>query len=79
MTYDEARQAYIDMTPVWHNGIEYPYILARKIQRDKNGKHIMLLELMDKNDHSITVARVERVNLTPPNTTETGGTNHENE
>ncbi len=66
MTNEEAKKAYLDMTPVWHNGIEYPYILARKIQRDKDGKHIMLLELMDKCSHSITVARVERVSLEPP-------------
>lgn len=66
MTHDEARQAYLDMTPVWYGGIEYRYILARKIQRGRDGKHIMLLELMDKCNHSITVASVERVSLTPP-------------
>ena len=70
MTHEEAKQAYLDMVPVWHNGIEYPYIYARKIQRNKNGKHIMLLELMDKCNHSITVAPVEKVSLTPPETTD---------
>ena len=68
MTHEEAKQAYLDMVPVWHNGIEYPYIHARKIQRNKNGKHIMLLELMDKCGHSITVAQCEKVSLAPPET-----------
>lgn len=66
MTHEEAKQAYIDMNPVWHNGIEYAYIKARKIQRDEKGKHVMFLELMDKCNHSITTARVERVSLEPP-------------
>lgn len=54
------------MVPVWHNGIEYAYIHARKIQRNKSGNHVMVLELMDKCGHSITTAQCEKVSLTPP-------------
>ena len=66
MTNAEAKQAYLDMIPVWCDGIEYAYIHARKIQRDSKGNHVMVLELMDKCKHSITVARAERVTLEPP-------------
>lgn len=69
MTPEEAKTAYLKKTPVLHNGIEYAYIHARKIQRDNAGKHIMLLELMDKSGHSITVAPVERVELAPQGAT----------
>ncbi len=66
MTNAEAKQAYLDMTPVWCDGIEYAYIYARKIQRDSKGNHVMVLELMDKCKHSITTVGAERVTLEPP-------------
>ncbi len=66
MTMEEAKQAYLDMTPVWCDGIEYAYIKARKIQRNNKGNHVMVLELMDKCNHSITTVGVERVTLKLP-------------
>lgn len=67
MTKEEAKQAYLDKVHVWYDGSQYDYIHARKIQRDVDGKtHILVLELMDFNRHSLVTARVEKVSLEPP-------------
>lgn len=72
MTKEEAKQAYLDKIHVWYDDSQYDYIHARKIQRDVDGKtHILVLELMDFNRHSLVTARVEKVSLEPPKKTET--------
>lgn len=62
MTYDEAKKAFGEQTPVKHKGIEYKHINAI-IFRRIGGEKVIQLELQDKKAKSVTIARLEGVSL----------------
>lgn len=74
MTNEEAKRAYNEKAHVWFDGSQYDYIYARKIKRDADGKtNIMVLELLDMNQHSLVEARMDKVSLEPPKKQEKEG------
>lgn len=62
MTYNEAKKAFNDQSPVKHKGIEYKHINAIVFRRI-DGEKVIQLELQDKKAKSVTVARLEAVSL----------------
>ena len=61
MTNNEAKEALLRRTPVIFNGNEYEYMSAIIYRYDKDGNFLISAELIDKNKHSITVARIKDV------------------
>ena len=67
MSGAEAKQAMLKELPVvWHSvrhgAIEYDRI-SGIVYRPKNGRIAVSLELLDRNRHSVTMARIEEVEL----------------
>lgn len=62
MTYDEAKKAFSDQSPVKHKGVEYRHINAI-IFRRIDGEKVIQLELQDKKAKSVTIARLKGVSL----------------
>lgn len=62
MTYEEAKKAFDDGAPVNYKGYEYDRINAI-IFRRVTGKKLIQLELQDAADRSVTVVRMEAVQV----------------
>ena len=63
MTGAEAREAMLSQSPVEYSGIQYRYISAIIYRSDKNGNLMISAELLDKNKNSVTIVRLQDVNL----------------
>lgn len=64
MTNDEAKNALLARSPVTYKNIEYSYISAIIYRYDKHNNLIISAELMDKNKHSVTIAKIKEVRTT---------------
>jgi hypothetical protein len=64
MTNDEVKKAWLARIPVCCDGINYFCVSALIYRLTENGEMILSVELMDKNGHSITIARPEKVEVT---------------
>lgn len=65
MTNNDAKDALFARSPVTYNGIEYRYISAIIYRCGKNNDILISAELTDKNNRSVTIAKlqdVERIN-----------------
>ena len=62
MDKTEAKDAFLAQRPVVHQGITYKKISAL-IYRIKSGAVSLSLELIDKNDNSVTIAAPEKVEI----------------
>lgn len=62
MTNEEAKTALFKRTPVIYNGIEYLYIYGITYRVDSNNELVISAELLDKNQRSITTAKLKDVN-----------------
>ena len=64
MTNDEAKNALLARSPVTYKNTEYSYISAIIYRYDKHNNFIISAELMDKNKHSVTIAKIKEVRTT---------------
>lgn len=62
MTAEEMKLALLEGSPAIYNGIRYDRITAIIYRKSKKGIAIRL-ELLDKNNNSVTIARPERVTI----------------
>ena len=62
MTYEEAKKAFDDQSPVKYKGVEYKQVNAI-IFRRMDGEKVIQLELQDTKAKSVTTARLEGVSL----------------
>ena len=68
MTSEEIKKAMVNFSPVRYKGIEYKRITAYiyRVVREpmRNSlKGIIQVELLDKNENSVTIAEPEKVEL----------------
>lgn len=63
MTNEEAKEALQNKTPVGCGGIEYKRISAIRYHYNDKGKFLVSAELLDKGENSVTIARMEDVEL----------------
>ena len=63
MTGAEARDAMLSRSHVQYNGITYKYISAIIYRCGANNDILVSAELMDKNQNSVTIARLQDVSL----------------
>lgn len=61
MTNEEAKNSLFRRTPVIYNGSEYLYISAIIYRVDSNNELNISAELLDKNERSVTIARLKDV------------------
>lgn len=67
MTGPEAKTHLFNRKPVVHNGITYNRITAIIYRCDDNNNLIVSAELLDKNKHSVIIARLKDVKATDDN------------
>ena len=68
MTSDEIKKAMHEFSPVMYNGIVYKRITAyiyRAVRKPMSNtyKAVFQLELLDRNEQSVTIAEAEKVEL----------------
>ena len=61
VTNNEAKEALLSRSPVTYKNTEYSYISAIIYRYDKHNNLIISAELMDKNNHSVTIAKIKEV------------------
>lgn len=67
MTGPEAKTHLLNRTPVIHNGITYNRITAIIYRCDADNNILVSAELLDKNNHSVIIARLKDVKATDDN------------
>lgn len=67
MTNDEVKKAWYEKKPVHSGGIDYLCVSALIYRITPNGEMIMSVELLDKNEHSVTIANPEKVEVVGEN------------
>lgn len=68
MTSDEIKKAMREFSPVRYNGIIYKRISAYiyravRVPMSNTFKGVLQVELLDKNENSVTIAEAEKVEL----------------
>lgn len=68
MTSEEVKRAMHEFSPVMYKGIEYKRITAYiyravQIPMTNTFKGVLQVELLDKNENSVTIAEIEKVEL----------------
>jgi hypothetical protein len=63
MNNDEVKKAWYDDTPIFHQGIQYQRISALIYRLDGNKKIVTSAELLDKNNNSVMIAKIEDVEV----------------
>lgn len=63
MTNDEAKQAFLDHSPITHNGIIYKRITQIIYWLDQNDNLHISLQLADKNNISFVTANIKDVTI----------------
>ena len=63
MTNEEAKEALQNKTPVVCGGIEYKRLSAIIYRYNDKGKFLVSAELQDKHTNSVTIARMEDVQV----------------
>ena len=61
MTNEELKNALLTKCPISWNGIDYSHVSAIIYRLDDKGKIKVSAELMDKNNHSVTIADAAKV------------------
>ena len=61
MTNEEAKEKLYLRSPVMHRGVKYERITAIIYRVTENNRIVVSAELKDKNENSITYARIEEV------------------
>lgn len=62
MTAEEIKDALLKKYPVRANGIEYKRVTA-VIYREQNGRIAVSAELLDKNQKSVTIAPLDKIEM----------------
>jgi hypothetical protein len=60
MTSEEIKDALLKKYPVYANGIEYKCVTA-VIYRKNNGRIVVSGELLDKNEMSVTIVPLDKI------------------
>lgn len=61
MTNEEAKDALFKRSPVIYNGIEYHHVSAIIYRCGKYNDVLVSAELTDKNNRSVTIAKVQDI------------------
>jgi hypothetical protein len=72
MNNDEIKKAWYDGIPIFHQGIQYQRISALIYRLDSNKKITTSAELLDKNNNSVMIAKIEDVEGESVNRENTG-------